>query len=94
MKKDVTFYWNEDCQKSLDVLKVKMVIVPILVFPYWKNEFHVHVDASFIVLGALLTHAEEGEMDHHIAFVSRKLLKADKNYSTTECKGSAMVYAL
>jgi hypothetical protein len=26
-------------------LEKKLVIVPILLFPYWKKEFHVHVDA-------------------------------------------------
>lgn len=38
--------------------------------------------------------ASEGELDHPIAFSSRKLSKAKKNYSTIECKGLAMVYAL
>ena len=33
-------------------------------------------------------------MDHRITFVSRRLSKAEKNYSTTERKGLAMVYAL
>lgn len=32
LKKDVTFYWNKDCKKSLDVLKEKMFTTPILVF--------------------------------------------------------------
>jgi len=54
LKKDVTFYWNEDCQKSLDVLKGKMVSVLILVFLDWKKEFHIHVDASCIALGVVL----------------------------------------
>ena len=33
MKKDVKFQWNEECQKSLDVIKEKMVSAPIMVFP-------------------------------------------------------------
>ena len=33
-------------------------------------------------------------MDHPIEFTSRKLSKAEKNYSTTECEGLAMIYAL
>ena len=33
LKKYVKFHWNEDSQKSLDVLKEKMVSTPILVFP-------------------------------------------------------------
>ena len=55
LKKDVTFYWNDDYKKSLDVLKEKMVTMPILVFSNWKKEFHVHVDVSCIALGAVLT---------------------------------------
>eukprot|EP00253_Pinus_taeda_P006002 PITA_06002 len=94
LKKDVTFCWDEECQHSLDVLKEKMVTMPILVFPYWKRELHVHVDASCIALGAVLTQVGEGEMDHPIAFASRKLSKAKKNYSKTECKGLAMVNTL
>eukprot|EP00253_Pinus_taeda_P035342 PITA_35342 len=55
LNKDVMFCWNEECQKSLDVLNEKMVTTPILVIPDWKKEFHVHVDASCIALGAVLT---------------------------------------
>lgn len=46
LKKDVTFYWNDDCMKSLDVLKGKLASAPILVFLKWDVKFHVHVDAS------------------------------------------------
>jgi len=33
LKKNVMFFWDEECQCSLDVLKEKMVTAPILVFP-------------------------------------------------------------
>jgi len=94
LKKYVMFCWNEECQKSLDVLKEKMVIVPILVFSDCKKEFHVHVDATCIALGAVLTWAGEGDLDHPITFASRKLSKVEKKYSTTKREGLAMVYAL
>jgi hypothetical protein len=73
LKKEVKFQWNEECQKSLDTLKQKLVTTPILVFPYWKKEFHVHVDASSIALGTVLAQPGEGDLDHPIAFSSRKL---------------------
>lgn len=93
LKKDATFCWDENCQRNLDVLKENMVTTLILVFLDWKKEFHVHVDASCIALGVVLTQAG-GEMDHPIAFASIKLLKAEKNYSMTEHKGLAMAYVL
>ena len=94
MKKDVMFCWNEDWQNNLDVLKGKMVIIPILVFPDWKKEFTLQVDASCIALRVVLTEVGGGELDHSIAFASRRLSKAEKNYSTIVCKRLAMVYAL
>ena len=55
LKKDAKFLWNEEFQKSLDTLKENMVTAPILVFPDWTKPFHVHVDASGIALGIVLT---------------------------------------
>jgi hypothetical protein len=46
LKKEVKFQWNEECQHGLDMLKQNMVTTSILVFPNWRKEFHVHVDAS------------------------------------------------
>ncbi len=94
LKKDETFCWDAECQRSLDVLKEKMATASILVFPDWKKEFHVQVDSSCIALGVMLTQAGEGEMNHPIAFASRKLSKAERNYSTNEREGLAMVYVL
>ena len=76
------------------MLKEKIVTTLILVFLDWKKEFHVHVDASCIMLGVVLTHVDEGDLDHPIVFTGRKLSKAEKNYSIIEHKGLAIVYAL
>ena len=71
-----------------------MVTAPILVFPDWNKEFHVHVDASSIALGAVLAQPGEGEFYHPLAFASRKLSTTKINYTTTEREGLAMVYVL
>jgi hypothetical protein len=71
-------------QKGLDTLKKKLVIAPILIFPYWKKEFHVHVDASSIYFGIVLSQRGEGEIEHPIAFAIRKMSMTKKNYTTIE----------
>lgn len=75
LEKDVTFCWNKHCKKILDVLKEKMVTALILIFLDWKKEFHVHVDVSCIVLGAILTKVGIRDLDHPVAFASRRLSK-------------------
>lgn len=70
LTKDVTFYWNDDCMKILNVLKGKLDFALILVFPKWDVEFHVHVYASCITLGAVLTQEGREGLDHPIAFSS------------------------
>jgi len=94
LKRDVTFCWNKDGKKILDVLKENMVTASILIFLDWKKEFHVHVHASYIVLGVVLTRASGGELDRLIVFASQRLSKAENNYSTIEREGLTIVYAL
>jgi hypothetical protein len=94
LNKYCQFQWTEECQQIFDTLKYKMVTVPILVFPDRSKEFHVHVNASFIALGAMLSQPGEEYIDHPLSFSSRKLSIAEINYTTTEREGLAMVYAL
>ena len=71
-----------------------MVKTPILSFPDWTKEFHVHADASSIGLGVVLAQPSEGDIDHPISFSSRKLFESENNYNTIEREGLAMVHAL
>ena len=82
LKNDVVFEWSQECQGSFDTLKANMAYAPILVFPNWNKNFHVHVDASSISLGIVLAQSCEGNIDHPISFASRKLSTAEKNYTT------------
>jgi hypothetical protein len=84
LKKEANFQWNEDCQKGLNTLKKKLVTRPILIFPDWKKEFHVHVDASSIGLGVIIVELWKRDIDHPIAFASRTLSTTKNNYITIE----------
>jgi hypothetical protein len=93
LKKAKVFQWTPEYYKAFKTLKEKLNTTPILVFPNWVNEFHVHVDALGIALGDILAQPGDGSMDHSIYFVSRKLSQVDCNYMTTEREGLAMIYA-
>jgi hypothetical protein len=94
LKKSKIFWWTPECDKEFDILKEKLTITPILIFPNWEIEFHVHVDASGIALGAILAQPGEGNMDHPIYFANKKISKDERNYTITEREGLDMIYAL
>ena len=94
LKKVVAYEWTEQCQGSFDTFKENMASMPILFFPYWNKEFHVHVDASSISLGVMLMQPGEGDVDHAITYASWKFSFVKRNYTTTKREGLVMVYAL
>ena len=79
---------------ALNTLKENLATTPILVHPNWDKQFHVHIDASSIALGAVLAQPGEMTIDHLVYFASRKLSNAEKNYTMTEREALAMVYSL
>lgn len=91
LRKYTPFIWTEQCQKAFDELKEKSVTTALLVFPNWTKEFHVHVDASSIVLGIVLAQLGEGKIGHPIAFSIRKFSLRER-YTATKREGIVMVY--
>jgi hypothetical protein len=94
LKKDEMFRQTPKCDKEFETLKKKLITTPILIFPDWEKEFHVHVDASGISLGDILTQIGDGAMDHPIYFVIQKLSKEEHKYTMTEREGLTMIYSL
>ena len=55
LREDNKFDWTEECNISFEKLKRKLVKAPILRFPNWSTKFHVHIDASGLAIGEILT---------------------------------------
>ena len=94
LREDKEFDWIEECHISFEKLKRKLVEAPILRFPNWSTKFHVHIDASGLAIGAILTQPGDDGIDYPIVYSSRKLNKAEQNYSMTEREALGMVFAL
>jgi hypothetical protein len=53
-KKTKNFLWINECQKAWELIKRKYFEALIFISPNWQVEFHVHTDASLLILGAML----------------------------------------
>ena len=71
--------WTDKHQQILEKLIDCLVEPPILGFPDFNKSFIMHTDASNQVLGAVL-YQEQGGKLCFIAYASRTLTKAEKNY--------------
>lgn len=74
--KNVTFNWDDNCEKSFQHLKTALVKPPVLQYPDFSenNEFLLQTDASGIAIGSVLCNSD----GRPIAYASRGLNKAKK----------------
>ena len=91
--KSAKFQWSEDCENSFQELKRRLQCTPILTFPTPEDEFVLDTDASSEAVGAVLSQVQDGQ-ERVIAYFSRKLHKAEKNYCVTRQELLALVTAL
>ena len=91
-QKCVPFVWTQECTEAFTRLKEHLVRAPILAYPTFHSnskEFVLQTDASAVGLGAVL---EQG--GYVIAYASRSLTRAERQYSVIQRECLAIVYAL
>ena len=94
LKKNVKFVWDESCQKAFDKLKSLLCHFPVLQSPDVSRDFSLAVDASEETAGAVLLQQDRDNVDHPIAYFSKKFSKHQRNYSTIEKELLALILAL
>jgi hypothetical protein len=73
------FQWKEEEQKAFELIKKIMSRATLLSFPDFSKPFHIYADASDYQLGSVIM--QDGKP---LAFYSRKLNNAQRNYTTGE----------
>ena len=92
---DVPYKWESKCQAAFEELKNKLGSAPILVYPSFDRPFILETDASGQGIGAILSQRQsEDNQIHPIAFASRSLNAAERNYSISELETLAVVWAI
>jgi hypothetical protein len=85
--------WTPEAQEAFQKIKDALVSAPVLSSPDFSKPFVIQTDASNTGLGAVLTQDLDGD-ERVIAYASRSLTKAERNYSVTERECLAVLFAL
>ncbi|KAG1177351.1 hypothetical protein G6F36_010832 [Rhizopus arrhizus] len=85
--------WTEDCQKSFELIKKKLATAPVLATPDMEKPFRIECDASDFAIGAVLLQEENG-IWKPLAFESKKLSQAERNYPAQERELLSILHAL
>ena len=83
------FQWGEEQQKAFELIKKLVSQEVLLAYPNFDELFEIHTDASAYQLGSVIS-----QNGRPIAFYSRKLSPAQRNYTTTERELLAIVETL
>jgi len=71
--------WTDELEVAFNNLKKMVSKETVMTYPDWNLPFDIYTDASDLQLGAVIS-----QNNKPIAFFSRKLNKAQRNYTTTE----------
>lgn len=93
VKKDVPWVWGAEQVAAFERLKHAMSTAPVLALPNRNLPFIVKTDASGSAVGASLEQ-DQGRGPQPIAFMSKKMLPAEKNYPVHEQEELAIICAL
>ncbi|PNF18074.1 hypothetical protein B7P43_G03322 [Cryptotermes secundus] len=91
LKKNTPYVWDDKTDKAFNTLKELLITEPLLQYPDFTRPFVLTTDASNEAIGAVLSQGSIGK-DLPIAYASRTLNSAEKNYPTIEKELLAIVW--
>lgn len=94
LKKTTEFAWSNACSESFEL--VKKIIASDKVLAHYNPHLPIKVvcDASQYGIGAAMFHTMENGEDRPIAFASKTLTKAQRNYSTIDREALAIFFGV
>ena len=82
-RKGRPFVWGKEQQVSFEEIKCRLINIPVLHMPNKMGRYHLYSDTSKFATGSALYQIQNGK-PQLIAYASKRLPEATKNYSITE----------
>ena len=83
--------WTPECETAFELLKSKLISAPILSLPREEGEYILDTDSSAEGLGGVLSQMQDEKLSV-IAYSSKALSKAERNYCVSRQELLAIVY--
>ena len=74
LKKRVPFIWDDQAQRSFDVLKAALASTPVISPPNYQEDFLLYLVASNTTVGMVLVQTDDVHMEHVIYYLSRRVV--------------------
>lgn len=91
LKKNTPYIWDDKTEKAFVTLKKLLTTEPLLQYPDFTKLFVLTTDASNDTIGVVVSQGPIGN-DLPIAYISRTLNNAERNYPTVEKELLAIVW--
>ena len=93
-KKTTPWNWTEDCTHAFEKLRQTMITSPVLILPDHEKPFTLITDASDYATGAILQQRDALGRAHPVAYYSKSLQPAERNYEIHDKELLAIIQAL
>lgn len=92
--KNKVWKWSKECQRSFEAAKAALSSSSVLVHYDPDQPIRLAGDASSYGIGAVIAHTLPDGTEHPVAFASRTLTPAERNYSQIEKEALALVFGV
>jgi len=92
--KHTRFSWSPARQAAFNDLKTALLQAPVLMLADVSLPFRVDTDASDVAVAGVLLQQDQDQEWHPVAYASRKLTSAERNYTASERETLAVVFSL
>ena len=94
MRKEMKWSWRERQQRMFEKLKERFTTEPVLVTLDLDKEMRIKADASDFVMGGVLSMKYEDKKWRPVAYISKLLNEAERNYKIHDKEILAIIQCL